>query len=245
MARSRGPAFTLLELLVVVTVIVTAIAVLGPAVEHALAATRRVTCAANEKAWGQGLLAYGVSHRMSYPYNGQAIAGLVPIGGHNVTWNSSTVQGFWKEYLAPNFEASRDERHDILNCPTRQWHTLDELDAGLAALLGLGDGLSGYFYLPHRYVYSIDYTPAGNQWVSRTRFGKGDNRTPIMMDVKQSDSTGAWLVGGRTVSSHADDRGVSAGGNFLYEDTSVNWFDSPLIELGARMPGWDFWYKPM
>ena len=47
-------AFTLLELLVVLAIIVTTLAVLAPMADHALAATRRVTCAANEKAWGRG-----------------------------------------------------------------------------------------------------------------------------------------------------------------------------------------------
>lgn len=245
MKQSSFRAFSLMELLVVVTIVLVVLAVLAPAVDTALSATRAVTCAANERAWGQALMGYGTSSQMSYPYNGQAIAGLVPIGGHNVTWNSSTVQDFWRQYLAPNFDASRDERHDVLNCPTRQWQTLDELDLGLAAMLGLGDGLSGYFYLPHRYVFSIDYTPAGNEWISRTKIGRGNTRLPIMMDVKQSDTSGSWLVNGRAVSSHADKEGVSAGGNFLYEDGGVHWINTDKIELGATMPGWNFWYRVM
>ncbi len=238
-------AFTLLELLVAVTLIVIMLALLTPSLERATQGAKQVVCGSNEHQWATALMTYGTQQRRSYPYNGSAIAGLVPIGGHNVSWNSSAVQQFWKDYLAPDFDAAADDRPDILGCPSLKWHTLNEIDTALASLLGISNGQSGYFYLPYRNPSSIDYTPAGNNWVTRSRLGApGLAQVPIMMDVKQSDAVGSWIFPGGPFSAHADQAGTPRGGNFLFEDSSVRWYPNDQTDLGAQMlTAWNYWYK--
>ncbi|HBE69536.1 MAG TPA: hypothetical protein DDW52_15430 [Planctomycetaceae bacterium] len=71
MTRNRG--FTILELIVVVTIIILLLAILVPALQMARESSRRVSCTSNLKQLGLGLLNYEASHR-SFPY-GQSEGG--------------------------------------------------------------------------------------------------------------------------------------------------------------------------
>jgi len=106
--RSPRPAFTLVELLVVVTIIVMLLALLVPAMERAIYAAEMAVCAARKHALGLGVNSYAWEHKRSYPYRA---------GVHEwPTWPSNVQRGIpryddrpmYRPYFALNA---------TLNCP--------------------------------------------------------------------------------------------------------------------------------
>jgi prepilin-type N-terminal cleavage/methylation domain-containing protein len=63
MARPKRTAFTLVELMVVITIIVVLISLLAPSLDIAIEAAIRVKCAANLHAWGVAINQYAIDHR--------------------------------------------------------------------------------------------------------------------------------------------------------------------------------------
>src|SRR5689334_9876397 len=70
---NRHSGFTLLELLVSVSLISLLAAILLPAVLQARAATRRTACVSNLKQWALAVRMYADAHHGRLPYRGQGI----------------------------------------------------------------------------------------------------------------------------------------------------------------------------
>jgi prepilin-type processing-associated H-X9-DG protein len=65
-----------------------------------------------------------------------------------------------------------------------------------------------------------------------------------MMDMKQfADNGQGWFWGGVPFSSHIGPTGEPTGGNFLFQDGHVAWYESGKVDLGATTGGWKFFYK--
>ena len=137
---SKKSGFTLVELLVVVSIIGLLISLLLPAVQAAREAARRLQCTNNIKQLSLGCL------------NHESVHGFLPTAGWNYHWQGDPDMGFgrrqpggWIYNILPYIE--QQERHDIgtgmsldekkvafaqmaeiplacLNCPTRRQPTL-------------------------------------------------------------------------------------------------------------------------
>ena len=238
----RHNAFTLVELLVVIGIIALLISILLPSLSKARQSAVRVQCASNLRSFGQAFVQYANVNRNMFPYNGDPITAqnFCPVGGTGMSWTSTITQQFFADYLLKNRTLQDRQKNNILFCPTQDWHRLATNDASLSG------GLIGYFMMPHRIPHSVgntmDYSPAaagtGKGWVEKKKFGSEFRMAPIMSDMQQYSTTAkAWNL----ASSHIKND-KPAGGNFLFEDGHVTWYNFDEIQIGSRMSGWECWY---
>ena len=93
----RNPAFTLVELLVVITIIVILLALLTPALDRAIYQAELLQCAAGSmKAGTTGLAQYAFNNKRQYPTRGPS-GGHIP--DHVKTPGSQNVIGDLKDYV--------------------------------------------------------------------------------------------------------------------------------------------------
>ena len=249
-ARRRPPrAFTLVELLVVLGIIALLISILLPSLSKARDQAVKVQCASNIRQWGAALQMYSSDNKGFLPFNGAARTG-VPVGGRDLSWNSSVMQDFFENYLVKNQPVDQRQKDNVLYCPSQEWHRLASNDP-----TGTG-GLIGYFYLPHRepggagnsMVYDPPGFPDGKEWVTKKKFAGRYRNAPLASDMLQwNDSTASWAY----YTSHLKGD-KPQGGNFLFEDGHVAWYpmggdpsrpNKWSIDLGATLGTWKCDYR--
>ena len=243
---ARAPrAFTLVELLVVIGIIAILIVTLMPALNKAREQSVRTECAAYMRQWGQALAAYAAQHKGAFPDNRK---------GSHLSWVSPQMREFFREFLQPlnQRDATLGGAKHLTFCPTQDWHRYVRETTPPAPG---AEELVGYFYFPHRDLLfgpnlPVNYTYAGNGWVTKQKFGKEHRHAPIMSDMIQSLGN-AWGGSGQPYSSHCVRGNVPSGANFLFEDGRVTWHpyrprmngNEASIEVGASVGTWNCWYK--
>ena len=249
-------AFTLIELLVVIAVLGLLAAVLLPALTRGKGSGERALCTSNLRQWGIALGAYAGDGHNYFPDNRD--------GKRGPSWCGTTVQNFWTNYLIPLVRSGEISKLHVLFCPTEKWHRAADLvpEVGQDGQLAVG-----YFLLPHRDPATagegrptFDYDAAGLQgWVEKQRLGGEFAKAPVAMDQMQALQIGPgdppglqWfgMLGMGTApvvrlpfSNHIRASGEPAGGNFLFEDGHVRWYESRLVTLAATGGNWLFYYK--
>ncbi len=252
--------FTLVELLVVIGIIAVLLAMLMPALQRARTQTKRVQCMANMHQWAIALQGYAAANKGSFPYN---------LDGQDMSWIGATVQQFAHEFIGQDLNGlttnkiPNGEGDHVMYCPTQQWHRyVRDNWSGPPATLATnapaynspgpgGSELLGYFYMPYRNTDPAspnraqnNYSLAGDAWVSKKKFYNNDApRAPILSDMIQAAGLGVW-GGPVPYSNHIERAGnVPAGGNFMFEDGHVEWYDLAHIDVGDNLGGWLCYYK--
>ena len=249
-------AFTLVELLVVISIIALLIALLLPSLGRAKWSALKVENQANMRQWGIGTAAFAADNKGYFPYNGndpalnqskkEAVPGAGLRGGRDWAWCATDVQFMWINYMMPNYRSAKYGEKNVLYNPTQDWHRINDIT--------LRGGLIGYQYMPYRNPKKpgVLYSPAGDNWVTKTRFNERDTSTgedlsqlPILVDQLQSVGN-QWIHGptGTPFSSWAMENGEPEGAHYLFEDGHSTWLNFSEIEVGGIVGAWNVYYKP-
>lgn len=236
----------------VIAIIAILAALLLPALSHAKEKAVRIQCASNLKQWGLAVIMYAGDNREYFPNNPTAD------GASGFAWMALGLNtNFYPQYLYQNRPGKTGEvrnKQDVLYCPTDEWHRAVESDMDRVNLIG-------YQFLPGRDTAGWpDYNSNGlGEWAYRKKLGSSYRKAPVMIDKIQATGTPPGLtwfgVTGVTPKSfpfanHRNAGGVSTGGNFLYEDGSVQWrrFDAgkykTTIDIGSTAGSWTVFYRP-
>jgi type II secretory pathway pseudopilin PulG len=248
----------LIELLVVIAIIAILAAMLLPALAKAKYRAYIGQCASNLRQWGIAVTLYADDNNQYFPANPSSQ------GANGFAWLGDNLNStFYPRYLYPNRSGTASSQRavqDVIYCPTDQWHRAYEA-ANVTAT-----NLIGYQFLPGRDAggeggWNLEGL---DNWLYRAKLGGAYRRAPLMIDKIQSMASSAtgpfvWtaqLSGGGAAyptANHLNNAAVPGGGNFLYEDGSVQWqkFDpsSPVsqaatIQPGAIGNGWVVFFRP-
>ena len=197
MDRTSPAAFTLVELLVVITIIVVLLALLMPALDKAIYQAELAVCGTNLHGIGLGIGNYAMNHRRQYPYRRGA--------RENGTWEPGFIASGAFEERTPlqGFVAL-----DMLQCPLTQKVDLsvDVATNGTKAIdrgTGFFSAVASSYNLWYGWQYRTGGTPAKGMFRVGDRFEwQGDSFNLLASDIDRPN------FAGRVLGSHPDADGV-------------------------------------
>ncbi len=221
-----------------------------PALAKAKAKADKALCSSNMRQWGVAIQLYAGDCQEFFPDN---------TNSPGLSWCSTNVQQFWRDYLMPQqkTQSEKDNFH-VIFCPTDKWHRVADLWRNADPNSEKNPVLCGYFYLPYRdkTAWAYDSAGLGGWHVPRKKLGQEFRNAPILIDRLQGVGTAGagganpkvtWFTtdAGKSVPTacHRGDKGAPTGGNFLFEDGHVAWYQRQSIEVGSFTSGWVLFYK--
>lgn len=221
------PGFTLVELLVVISIISLLVALLLPVLSNAREQSFRTRCAANERQYVTALVSYDIQYK-GYPSNGYNRGNILTNSSHN---------SLRDEFGVPQ---------EVTNCPSQrvpyaQWKiTFTSAVIGYFTLSGDGNaGVESANYHNGWFVPNFDgktsgYFPSVSE--VRPRLSRYIKLDPARQAMMQDYAWYGTNMGSNapTQSNHVDSGIDGIGQNVAYQDTHVVWQN--------RESGRSWWY---
>lgn len=234
-SQRRAGAFTLVELLVVISIVAILIALLLPVLGRARQAAQRVTCSSNMRQAGIAFNVYMTDHKL-----------WLPIMFENIYW-AAPIYGALSDPSQVNYVNSlipENGRH----CSTYSFREVSG-DGGYPFVWSyLFPGLSssyGFNMARNRWSpdgYFIRMVPGKAKDVSNLDYGDWDPMAsfPLMADRNLYFSPAPISVtshrtSGSSANTNAEDFNYVTGGNTLWRDGHVEWHDWPGKDNVATM----------
>ena len=198
--RTSKGGFTLVELLVVITIVAVLLALLAPALDKAIYQAELAACAANQKGTTAGILIYAHDFKRFYPFR----PGHSNRAGHQPRRIKSSLIYDPRLAFDDRIAIKRHVDLKLLVCPLT-----GKIDLGFEA----NDNLTGDIFAPYNLWFGLHYSasPAGPQ-KGMLRLGdrftwSGSRYTPesVRFNVLTSDTDYIDEAGGLATATHPDD----------------------------------------
>ncbi len=220
--------FTLVEMLLVVTVIVVLIGMLLPALANSRESTRIAVCANNERQIYNALSEYSVANVRRFPYD------------------TDTYNGNWMWDMTPDatnqMASYGGGKLDIFFCPSSS-----EQNAGVHWTFNVNYRVLGYFFTLKRHsgpMAGWAQFLTGKKWVKSFSDHYSHASQELVTDANLSSAGNfARIVGGSPIphrSSHLGAASKPTGGNILFLDGHVDW--RPFSDMLLQYQGPDHWF---
>jgi prepilin-type N-terminal cleavage/methylation domain-containing protein len=238
---SRRRAFTLVELLVVVTIVVILLAPLTPALDRAMSAAEAARCGANLKGAGMALHLYLHDHRRTYPLIGHFALLMGKLGDKGYQGaNAHSDRRPLNTYLG---YTGREARVPIAQCPS------DRGDPFVDGIVQVQPMENVYHEAGNSYIAMLKWRDPPDEGWFRIKFVFGHSGDPNRFPSARHGSFSRtqnkviladWPVfGDRHISDphaqwHGTDRRLFS---TLFADAHVELFDYDIYEMEDAGPG--------
>lgn len=219
-SKKGGAAFTLIEMLIVISIIAILASLIAPAVQRSITTAKMINCSNTLKQWGVILNTYANDYNSNLPYSGKPVSAWLDSNYHEYLWSRQNAAHFLR-MVRPYLDS-----RDLIYCPIEEgilnrslwnWQNLDQADM--------------------RHYYGIGYTFLGSYGPPKAGKPRKITTTPVtglMTDhMVWTPSKGwVWLHTGEDSSKTFCDI------NVLFIDgrveQSVVWPGYSVITFGAR-----------
>ncbi|HWL92295.1 MAG TPA: hypothetical protein VNT79_02070 [Phycisphaerae bacterium] len=260
------PAFTLLELLVVIAVIALILAIMLPALGAARRSGMAAACGTRLRELGRAVVMYGGDHddrAIPLAYTAFEIIGAGP----PVYWWGSNQAGFVDHeagFVWPYLKAMTSPS-SVFECPEQPWGSYEP--QGAAASVTSTYGYNGYYLSPEHtpgYSFSIGHRP----WQSLSKvadparvfafadsmidFGGSSPRNCALLDPPRLFDGGGWALNETATTSfrhRGNTQAVHVDGHIETYRQRREWLTSPNLGIGSvtrengpnYVPDWRAW----
>ena len=256
MASTVARGFTIVELLVVITIIVVLLALLAPALDQAVYQAELAACGAKLSAGAGAMVVYAIEHRRAFPVRGQMREGKGSMNPKHIRVGRFDLRTVISSYLQPN-------KH--LLCPLTRPVNLETQAPDTTTIFSTYDLWFGWAYRSGSQVYrglyrlggQFEWRPAGATvqvfdvmmgdltdtmpgWINATHPDKLGSLHP---DFREDESN-PWVAGGALPGEVIGDvtysvwAGPSRGSmdmNFAFQDGSVHRYNDVKPQLDPRL----------
>ena len=231
--RATKAAFTLVELLVVITVIVVLLALLAPAMDKAIYQAELAGCAAQLRGIGTSVQGYALDHKRRYPYRAGVVEHHTGNGAVAAAWRPNALKGDGRAITNPWDDRPLYKTFmslKLLLCPLSAKFDPDSPDT-----YGAEDLVYASYQLWFGWGYNYG-TATAQKGMFRVgdRFQWGDDRFDLLASDRDEYDVGNGTSYADT--SHADEAGALASFNH-----NGRQFAGSTLNTNFHSSGWNNW----